>query len=104
MKKMSKLDLVERGKQLQDLIDSGKIKDKMVLRKLQMRINHVNFRLRNFKPAKQKIPTVAETQGILPNFLNELDTVQFKELIRERLFKRVDEVIDKKLEEIFKTG
>ena len=50
-------------------------------------------------PVRRSKP-VDKSQGILPNFLSQMDTVKFEELVVQRLFKQIEKNVTAKLKEL----
>jgi len=106
----------ERVEHLKRVLKRGHMSPKLTqrceeyIRAFEYRIRQLDKRnadpakVRDIRPVETKrkpLPQV-ERQGVLPNFLSQLNNARVEELVAERIFQRLSLAIDKAMDNVFK--
>lgn len=96
---MSKTELLTEAQKLWNAIDSGKIRGKQAVKKARHRIHYLKAKAKSLgqKKSTKRAKVVSKDQGILPNFLAQMDTVKIEELVVQRLFEKIQKNVNEKL-------
>lgn len=97
----AKNQLVTERDNLKSKISKGKLKGR-ALKKAVGRMYYLNGRLK--KQKAPKFPKVDKRQGILPGFLDQLNDARVEEMVRDLLFKRLQQVVNEQVDKILKIG
>lgn len=93
----TKKDMLDEASQIEANLETGKYRGKKAIKYAKWKMYNLRWRAakRTEKAKVKKAPKVDAAQGILPNFLPQMDVVRIEELVAERIFNEMIKRISK---------